>query len=73
MQSKDKNLLAALLRSFSVVTQIGITTAACLFIGVMLGRFLDGKLNSFPIFLLIFSLLGLAAAIKAIFDLAKKD
>jgi ATP synthase protein I len=46
--------------------------AACVLIGVFLGRFLDNLLNTSPWLLLLFSLLGVGAALKALFDLAAK-
>ena len=56
----------------SMLTQIGVSIAACLIIGVLLGRFLDNLLGASPVFLIIFSLLGAAAAFKSIFDLTKR-
>jgi ATP synthase protein I len=57
------------LRALSSFSQLGITIVACLLIGVFLGRFLDNLLDTSPWLLLLFSLLGAGAAIKAVFDL----
>ncbi len=65
-QSKNNETLRAL-ANFS---QIGITMAATIFVGVLLGRFLDSLLGTSPWLLLIFSLLGAGAAIKSLFDMA---
>ena len=46
--------------------------AACVLIGVGLGKLLDNLLGTTPWFLLAFSLLGAGASIKALFDLAEK-
>ncbi len=61
-----------LLRALSFFSQIGITMAACVLIGVLLGKFLDGLLGTSPWLLLVFSLLGAGAALKAVFDLGNK-
>jgi ATP synthase protein I len=60
------------LRALSFFSQIGITMAACVLIGVLLGRFLDSLMGTSPWLLLLFSLLGAGAAFKALFDLANK-
>ncbi len=60
-----------LLRALSFLSQIGITMAACVLIGVLVGRFLDNLLGTAPWLLLLFSLLGAAAAIKVLFDFGK--
>lgn len=46
--------------------------ASCVFIGVFLGRYLDKLLGSSPWLLLVFSLIGVGAAIKVLFDFANK-
>lgn len=60
-----------LLRALSFLSQIGITMAACVLIGVLVGRFFDNLLGTAPWLLLLFSLLGAAAAIKVLFDFGK--
>ena len=67
---KDKP--GELISATSMLTQIGISIAACLIAGVFLGRFLDNLLGSSPVFLIILSLMGAAAAFKSIFDLTKR-
>ena len=64
-QSKNNDTLRAL-ANFS---QIGITMAATIFVGVRLVRFLDSPLGTSPRLLLIFSLLCAGAAIKSLFDM----
>ena len=59
-------------RALSFLSQIGITIAACIIIGVLLGKFLDDFFGTSPWLLLIFSLLGAAAAFKSMFDMANK-
>lgn len=60
------------LRSLALLSQIGITIIACVMIGVFFGRFLDNLLGTSPWLLLVFSLLGAAAAFKSIFDLTMR-
>jgi ATP synthase protein I len=52
---------------------MGLMVAACLLVGVLLGRFLDGLLGTSPWLLIIFSLLGAAAAFKSLFDFADRN
>ena len=64
----DKNFIKAL----SLLSQIGISMAACIIIGVFLGMFLDSILGTSPWLLIIFSLFGVGAAFKALFDMVPK-
>jgi len=59
-------------RALSQFSQIGFTIAACVLVGVFLGQFIDGLLDTAPTFLLLFSLFGAAASLKLLFDMAKK-
>lgn len=67
-QSKNRETIRAL----SYFSQIGVTMASSVLVGVFLGKFLDGLLGTSPWLLLIFSLLGVGAAIKALFNMSKK-
>lgn len=57
------------LKSIGYITQLGITMAATVMVGVFVGRFLDNLLNTSPWLLLICSLLGAGAAIRNLFSL----
>jgi len=59
-------------KALAFLSQIGITIAACIVVGVFLGIFLDRLFGISPILTIVCSLLGLIAAFKSIFDLASK-
>ncbi|PWJ47172.1 AtpZ/AtpI family protein [Faecalicatena contorta] len=59
------------LRALAYFSQIGITLAATILTGVLLGKFLDDLLGTTPWLLLVFSLLGVGAAIKSLFNTPK--
>ena len=61
------------IKALTFFSQIGVTMAVCVLIGVFLGRFLDSRLGTSPWLLLVFSVLGVGAAIKSIFDLSNKN
>ena len=69
----NKNNKKNVLRALSYLSQIGITIASCVFIGVFIGKILDNLIGSSPFMLLLFSLLGAAAAFKLIYDMGKGD
>ena len=56
-------------KAITFLSQIAITMAVCVFIGVFLGSYLDRLFGTSPWFLLIFSLLGVGASFKALFDM----
>lgn len=59
------------LRALAHFSQIGVTMAASVLVGVLLGKNLDSLLGTAPWLLLIFSLLGVGAAIKVVFNFPK--
>ena len=56
----------------SFASQVGFTMAACVFVGVFVGKYLDEKLSTSPWFLLAFSLIGVLAALMAVFNMNKE-
>ena len=72
MPQNSKKERNEVIRAISFLSQIGFTVTACVLIGVLLGRLLDGFFNTSPWLLLFFAFLGAAAAIKFLFDFAKK-
>lgn len=68
---KDKKIKdSETIRAISYFSQIGFTIAATVIVGVLLGKYLDSLLGTSPWLLLIFSLLGLGAAMKAMFNVS---
>ena len=72
MPKKNKGQGNDFIQAFSLLSQIGITIVACILIGILIGWFLDNLLGTSPWLLLVFTVLGIVAAIKSIFDFAKK-
>lgn len=68
--SRKKSKKNKTLHGITYLSQIGITMVVSVFIGVMIGRFLDNIFGTSPWLLLIFSLLGAGAAIKTLFDMS---
>ena len=66
--SDRKNIV----RAIGFLSQIGFTVFACVLVGVLLGRFLDGRLGTDPWLTIVFSILGCLSAFKAMIDVAKK-
>lgn len=70
----DENLkhISQMLRSLSGISQMGLSIAACVLVGVLLGRFLDRLFDTSPWLLIAFSICGAAAGFRSIFEMAKK-
>jgi len=60
------------MRVLGQMSQLGLTAVFCVAIGVVLGIWLDRFFDTAPVFIIIFSLLGCAASIKTMMDVAKK-
>ena len=58
-------------RALADFSQMGVTIAASVLVGVLLGQYLDDKFGTEPWFLLVFSILGVGAGIKSLFNIAK--
>jgi len=68
----DKEERKFIVRSMMMMSQIGITALVCVALGVFLGYWADRLFDTSPVFILLLSLSGCAAAIKAMVDIAKK-
>lgn len=62
----------ALANAFGVTLQFGLTSIVAVAAGIFIGYWLDRWLSTSPWLLIVFCLLGVGAAIKALMDLAKK-
>lgn len=71
-EKKEKKPRDAAMHALSLCSEIGISAAACVFLGVFLGKGLDRLLGCSPWLLLACSLLGMAAALRTLFVLAKR-
>ena len=56
-------------RPLALVTQLGLTVVASLVLSLLLGLWLDNLLGTKPILTLLFSLIGVAAAIVGVYRL----
>ncbi len=56
-------------RALAYFSQIGVTIAASILTGVLLGKYLDLWLGTSPWLLLTFSLLGVGASFKVLFNI----
>jgi len=68
----EKRQRDGFLHAISLLSHFAVTIIACIIIGILLGRFLDNLLGTAPWLLLVFILLGVAAAFKSIFDISRK-
>jgi len=69
--SKPKTPLDAL-KFLSLITEIGFTMAANIFLGLFIGNRLDQWLNTSPVFLFIFIILGFFSGLKLVYALIMK-
>ncbi|MCL2248710.1 MAG: AtpZ/AtpI family protein [Oscillospiraceae bacterium] len=72
MQNHKKTDANEFARALAMLSQVGISIIACVAVGIGLGWFLDRLLNTTPWLMLVFTIFGIVAAIKSIFEFAKK-
>ena len=60
-----------ILRAFGLFTQLGLSMACCVLVGVLIGRFLDVSFGTSPLLTVIFAFIGSGAAIKVMYDISK--
>jgi len=70
---KKNNDNQEIMWALRLFTQLGISMAACVFVGVMGGRFLDQWLGTSPWLLVLGALLGAASSFKVMYDLVIKE
>jgi len=69
--NKSKNALSAL-KYLSLITEIGFAMLANIFVGIFIGNRIDQWLGLAPIFLFIFSILGVLSGIRTVYALIMK-
>ena len=62
----------SILRAFALITYMGVSVVICVGLGIFIGWLLDRWLGTTPWLLMVFSVLGIFAAIKAMYDMAKR-
>ena len=72
MSNDNKNSNDGFMKAFAHLSQIGISIIGCIVVGILLGWLLDRWLGTSPWLIIVFTLLGIAAAFKSIFEFAKK-
>ena len=69
--SKNKKLPGAL-QYLPLVSQLGITFAANIFVAVLIGHYLDRWIGTSPLFILLFCFLGFFSGLKSMYTLIIK-
>lgn len=60
-------------RALALFTQLGVSMAACVLVGVLAGKLLDRLFGTSPLLLIICSLIGGAASFKVLYDIAIRE
>ena len=57
-------------QGLAFLAQVGFTMASCVIVGVFIGRFVDSYFSTTPWGIVLFSLLGVGASFKSLYDLS---
>ena len=68
MPTKDNKQRKDIMRALSGFTQLGVTMSVCVLAGVLFGRYLDGYFGTSPWLLLLFTICGIIAAFKSLYE-----
>lgn len=68
-----KKNTSKVLQNIALVTQIGISMVVPIIGSIFLGNFLDKKLGTNVLFLIIFVILGVGAAFMTLFKMVTRD
>lgn len=63
----------SVLENLALISYIGISMMVPIFVSLYIGRWLDNRFNTQPIFLFIFIGMGVIAAFKNLYKVATKD
>lgn len=69
MKAREKMGIA---QALAMITQLGITMVVCIGAGVWFGGWLDGKLGTHGICLIVFILIGVAAGFMNVYKMLMK-
>ncbi|MGL4336379.1 MAG: AtpZ/AtpI family protein [Turicibacter sp.] len=69
--SNSRKVVQAM-KSLSLLSQVGISMIANIFVGLFIGKFLDQWLGTSPLFLLIFIFVGVGSGLKSVYTLIIK-
>ena len=72
MPKLSKQELRAIYRALALITVMGFSVVICIGLSVFIGWLLDRWLGTTPWLILVFSILGCIAAIKVMYDMAKR-
>ena len=72
MPDLSKKERKSIYRAFALITYMGVSVVSCVGLGILIGWLLDGWLGTTPWLLMVFTVLGIIAAIKAMYDMAKR-
>jgi len=72
MPKLTKKELREIFRALALITTMGISVVISVGLGILIGWLLDRWLGTTPWFLLVFTVLGIIAAIKSMYSMAKR-
>ncbi len=72
-QRNNNNDKLEIARALALFTQLGINMAICIMLSLFLGNFIDKHFNTYPLFLIIFLILGILASIRNMYYMVMKD
>jgi len=70
---KDSNHNKKILQSLSTYSQLGVSMVLCVVVGFLIGGFIDSKFSTSPVFLIIFTIMGVIASYRTLFRLSEKE
>ena len=69
---KNRSVLSIAAEMLSLISQLGIIVLVCVFGCFFLGKFIDSKFGTEPIFTLVFLLLGVASGFNSVYKVVRK-
>jgi len=72
MPKLTKKEVKEIYRALALITTMGISVVICVGLGILIGWLLDRWLDTTPWLILVFTLLGIMAAVKSMYNMAKR-